>query len=243
MAQGTERTQNRPLASRPGLAERGLPRGWGRGRGRPAPVAGEREPGTLGRGDPSARGAQATRALALTRSGDGRFWRRRRQALGPSTQGCPSRSASRSIFLPHTHRPTHVPTGAARAGAPPTGDPYRPRGARRKPRPIRAPARRARARARDPPPRPIGAGGWAGRLRDGGALGAGRGRAELLAGGGPGPAPHGLARRWTPGAAFLFVVLFSCFLCVYAPRPRWKLQANACGSAKKRNPQRQLWLY
>lgn len=66
------------------LTERGFLRlAWGGGR--LAPFTGARKPDTLGLGDYSTRRAQATRALALTRSGEGGFWRRRRQDLGPRT--------------------------------------------------------------------------------------------------------------------------------------------------------------
>lgn len=102
----------------------------------------------------------------------------------------------------------------------PTGDPYRPKGARRKPRRIRA-----LERAQDLPPPPIGAGGWAGRIHEGCGLGAPRpGREEgvLVAQDCPsswqGPV-DALPTTVSFGAGRLellfFVVLFLCLLCLH----------------------------
>lgn len=84
--QVTEQTQNCPLAAQPtdvphraGISAPGV--GWVS----PSTFTGARKPNTLGLGDYSTRGAQATRALELTRSGEGDFWRRRRKDVGPRT--------------------------------------------------------------------------------------------------------------------------------------------------------------
>lgn len=69
---------------------------------------------------------------------------RRSNLLGPEKEapgGGSGRTSLRGLPFLSTHRPAHAPTGAERARRQPTHDPYRPRGARRKPQSIRAFAR------------------------------------------------------------------------------------------------------
>lgn len=150
------------FTARPAPRQAGFPKpgeGWGV-RGPPALQLRSRA-----RGSPtpwawcnySTRRAQANRTPELTRSGEGGSWRRKRQDLGQRAQGCMTALTP----FPYTHRTAHAPAGAGRAELQPTRDPYRPRGARRKPRSIRAFVRaREHARVQDPPPPPTGAGAW-----------------------------------------------------------------------------------
>ena len=108
-------------------------------------------------------------------------WVRRRKRLlaakpaGPRSEGLglPLRLGLLLHFLSSHTGPAQAPGGPEPAEARPMRAPCCPRGARRKPRLIRALAR-ARARAQAPPRPPIGGGGWAGRLREGGGPGARR---------------------------------------------------------------------
>lgn len=169
-----------------------------------------------------------------------------------SVQGLRAAPRARLLapFFFYIHRPAHAPTGAARAEVHPTGDPYRPRGARRKPRPIRALAREC-ARARAGPAasanwvrglgRPVLRGGRAGSSA---AWAEGRECLSLRTG------PQGSSSWQAVGDALpttaslgagrlelLFSLCYFCISCVYTSRPRGKLQANAylSASTKKRN--------
>lgn len=128
------------------LTERGFPRlAWGgcrlapsRARGSPTPWASAIIP--LAGPRPLGRSNLLGQEKETSGGGGGRT----------SVQGLRAAPRARLLapFFFYIHRPAHAPTGAARAEVHPTGDPYRPRGARRKPRPIRALAREcARARA------------------------------------------------------------------------------------------------
>lgn len=176
---GRRKSQNKPriahsLPSRlMFLTERGFPRlAWGgcrlapsRARGSPTPWASAIIP--LAGPRPLGRSNLLGQEKETSGGGGGRT----------SVQGLRAAPRARLLapFFFYIHRPAHAPTGAARAEVHPTGDPYRPRVARRKPRPIRALAREcARARAQALLPPPIGSGGWAGRFYEGGGLGARR---------------------------------------------------------------------
>lgn len=128
------------------LTERGFPRlAWGgcrlapsRARGSPTPWASAIIP--LAGPRPLGRSNLLGQEKETSGGGGGRT----------SVQGLRAAPRARLLapFFFYIHRPAHAPTGAARAEVHPTGDPYRPRGARRKPRPIRALAHEcARARA------------------------------------------------------------------------------------------------
>lgn len=169
-----------------------------------------------------------------------------------SVQGLRAAPRARLLapFFFYIHRPAHAPTGAARAEVHPTGDPYRPRGARRKPRPIRALAREC-ARARAGPAasanwvrglgRPVLRGG-----RSGSSAAWAEGRECLSLRTGPqgssswqavGDALLTTASLGAGRLELLFSLCYFCISCVYTSRPRGKLQANAylSASTKKRN--------
>lgn len=120
----------------------GVVRAWSRGVAETLetpkfPSLGAQKPDALGLSDHSTRGAQAPGALPRTRSREGGPWQRKRQDLSPG-----SRAASEAVALApfsfQPHRATEAPEGAEPAEIRPMRAPYCPKGARRKPRLIRA---------------------------------------------------------------------------------------------------------